>query len=311
MRSSSYQRRPFFDTVREGLGLAAMHWARRKTPISFETLDETMAEYNTYLARHGRPGLEQARVLEIGFGARPFRLIWLYNNGVDVTGFDLDMPLLIGSLIQIARKNGMGRALKSAVRYHLSDRAEWKSLAGAIETRGRKFRIPAERLIAADASDPKAWSKLGPIDFVYSEDVFEHIPTDSLRRIVGYMADSLKPDGIALIRPMIFTGICGGHHLEWFPHTMERGSGNRPTQRVTEPWEHLRKNRHRAGTYLNGLSRAEYVSLFLERFEILEQRVMRPGLGREYMTDEIRAELCSYSDDELFSNNVLFVLRPK
>jgi hypothetical protein len=311
MRSSSYQRRPFFDTVREGLGLAVMHWSRRKRPISFDTLDEAMAEYNSYLVRYGRSGVKEARVLEIGFGARPFRLIWLYNNGVDVTGFDLDVPLLTGSLIQIARKNGMVRALKSAIRYHLSDKAEWKSLAGAIETRGRKFTVPAERLIAADASDSKAWSELGPIDFVYSEDVFEHIPIDSLRRIVGYMADSLKPDGIALIRPMIFTGICGGHHLEWFPHTMERGSGNRPTQRVTEPWEHLRKNRHRAGTYLNGLSRAEYVSLFLERFEILEQRVMRPGLGREYMTDEIRAELCSYSDDELFSNNVLFVLRPK
>jgi SAM-dependent methyltransferase len=280
-------------------------------PISFETLDETMAEYNAYLVRYGRLGLEQARVLEIGFGARPFRLIWLYNNGVDVTGFDLDMPLLTGSLIQIARKNGMVRALKSAVRYHISDKAEWKSLACAIETRGGKLRIPAERLIVADASDPKAWSELGSVDFVYSEDVFEHIPRDSLARLVGYVADSLKPDGIALVRPMIFTGICGGHHLEWSPHTMDHRSGNRPIQRVTEPWEHLRKNRHRAGTYLNGLSRAEYVSLFLERFEILEQRVMRPDLGREYMTDQIRTELCGYSDDELFSNSVLFVLRPK
>jgi SAM-dependent methyltransferase len=311
MRSTSHQARGFVDTVREALGLAVMHWARRKTPISFDDLDKTMAEYEQYLVGYCGRKLTRARVFEIGFGARPFRLVWLYNNGVDVAGCDLDMPLLNGSALDIARKNGIVRAFKSAIRYQISDKAEWNALARAIRARGRRFEFPGERLMVADAAEARIWREFGPADLIYSEDVFEHIPKDNLRRILAHMASSLQPNGIALVRPMVFTGICGGHHLEWFPHTMDRTLANAPILRITEPWEHLRKNRHKAGTYLNGLSLAEYVALFLERFDILEQKVMRPDLGREFMTEEIRAELLNYDDSELYSNSVLFVLRPK
>ena len=78
----------------------------------------------------------------------------------------------------------------------------------------------------------------------------------------------------------------------------------------TAPWEHLRKNRHPANTYLNKLSRTDYRELFSRHFRILDEKTMKPDYGRQYLSDDIRNELTSYSDDELFSNSVRFVLEP-
>ncbi len=75
-------------------------------------------------------------------------------------------------------------------------------------------------------------------------------------------------------------------------------------------WEHLRKKRHAANTYLNGMSLAGYRALFSRYFQILEETVAIPGLGAQFMTPAIREELKDYADEELFSNGVIFVLRP-
>ena len=105
---------------------------------------------------------------------------------------------------------------------------------------------------------------------------------------------------------MIYSGISGGHQLEWYPHTI-----GKTMKRETEPWEHLRRDRHPANTYLNKLRRQEYRTLFEKHFEILEEREKQPDMGRDLMTPAIRDELSDYPDDELFSNNVLFVLKPR
>jgi SAM-dependent methyltransferase len=160
--------------------------------------------------------------------------------------------------------------------------------------------------MVADAASTGFWEEAGSFDFIYSEDVFEHVPQKDLSVLVERMASALRPNGLALIRPMVFTGICGGHHLEWFPHTLEQQISRR-----TEPWEHLRQNRSPANTYLNRLTRRDYVDIFQSHFRILENETMRPNLGEQFMTSQIRAELSQYGDDELFSNSVLFVLEPK
>ena len=120
------------------------------------------------------------------------------------------------------------------------------------------------------------------------------------------MAASMSPDGVAYVKPMVFTGICGGHHIEWYPHTF-----NQPIERLTEPWEHLRRNRHPANTHLNKLTLANYRALFSKHFEILEETCATPNLGSQFMTPEIRRELAHYADEELFSNGVVFILRPR
>jgi SAM-dependent methyltransferase len=306
--SSSLRGVPFSDKLREGFGLALMH-VQARGQFDFSGLDSSMEEYDKILSRFQRPPLRESSVLEIGFGARPYRLVWLHNSGVQIWGVDLDKPLLrmsANSVREIKRQNGTERALKSIIRYCISDVHKWNQVAAEIGRRGRSFRIPEERLIVADASSPSFWARAGHFDFIYSEDVFEHIPRQGLNVLVEGMANALRPDGLALIRPMVFTGICGGHHLEWFPHTLEQQLSRR-----TEPWEHLRKNRFPANTYLNRLTRKEYVDIFDNHFEIVENETMRPDLGKRFLTSQIRTQLSAYSYDELFSNSVRFVLTPR
>jgi len=306
--SSSLKDVPLSNKVLEGIGLASMH-LRGRGRIDISRLDACVDEYERTLSRYGRPALRESTVLEIGFGARPYRLVWLYNSGIQILGVDLDKPLLRASpnsFLTVMRKNGLERALKSAIRYCISDAHHWRQLAAEVGRRGRTFRVPEERLTTGDAASTAFWTKAGKFDFVFSEDVFEHIPPRDLRALVQQMASALHPNGLALIRPMVFTGICGGHHLEWYPHTFKQ-----EMKRRTEPWEHLRHDRFPANTYLNRLCRKDYVDLFSEHFRILEEEVMISGLGAEFMTDQIRMELSEYTDYELFSNSIRFVLEPK
>jgi len=312
MRSSSSLRAlPLSLKVSEAFALLRMHLKRRQLDAGHYPYDALIAEYASILERHGRRAIGGQRVLEIGFGARPFRLAWLFNRGIDVTGVDLDMPLIKWTprnMLRVARKSGWMRASKSSLRYFISDIKEWRFLAELFrKEHGTDFRFPADRLVVADASADAFWDRAGKFGFIYSEDVFEHIPRESLRNLVKRMAAALRPDGLAVIRPTVFTGITGGHHLEWYSHKVSE----RDVTRATEPWEHLRQNRRPANTYLNGMARRDYVELFAPHFEILENRAMHPDLGREHMTDAIRAELSAYGDDELFSNTTLFVLAPR
>jgi hypothetical protein len=142
---------------------------------------------------------------------------------------------------------------------------------------------------------------------VFSEDVFEHIEPGTLEALIPRVAEWLRPEGVALIRPNVFTGIVGGHLLEWSRASMRHP----PARRRSEPWEHLRSRRFTANTYLNEMTRARYRELFGGSFEIVEERVAQPDLGREYLDEDVRRDLAGWADEELFSSQTLFVLRPR
>jgi hypothetical protein len=64
------------------------------------TVDGVIADavdYERQLVVHTGRGLRGARVLEIGYGARPLRLFTALAFGADITGIDLDAPMLAGS----------------------------------------------------------------------------------------------------------------------------------------------------------------------------------------------------------------------
>jgi hypothetical protein len=143
------------------------------------------------------------------------------------------------------------------------------------------------------------------LDLVISEEVFQSVEMSSLERIVPAMAQWLRPGGLALVRPNVFTGITGGVLQEWSRWSI----ANPPRNRRSEPWEHLRGNRVKPNTHVNGLTRADYRELFGKHFELIEERVKQPDLGREYFTSEVAAELAAWPEEELFSNCTLFVLR--
>jgi hypothetical protein len=285
----------------------------KKLPTVFNSFDE----YDQLLKEYSNVELEKAKVLEIGFGQRAGRMIALVSLGIDAFGVDLDAPLLKGTpkeIYQIYRKNGLERLLKSLIRFVSFDLMWRRNLRRELHRRGRKLVLPTDRLLVQDAATVDL--PMFGFDLIISESVFEHIPVSSLKPLIAKLKYLLKPTGLALIRPDIFTGISGGHLVEWFridAKTQRKNSNGHLEMRLrrSEPWEHLRKKRFRANVYLNELMRADYRRLFSEHFEILEERVTKPDLGREYLSPELAEELKGYSDEELFSNGVLFVLRPK
>lgn len=290
-------------------GLLRMRFQGRSQVPSFDWILQDAAEYDRCLQQHGGGPLAQARVVEIGFGARPFRLVGLHCLGIDVQGLDLDRPVLTGGpseILSIYRTNGWERAVKSFVRHHFIDGPGRRAFAKQFGTGPQGMRVAKDRLHVVDAGSEKAARlfSAGSIDLIYSEDVFEHIPATVLPGAIANMVNWLRPGGLALLRPNIFTGITGGHLLEWYPYTIAD-----PRSRRSEPWEHLRRRRFFPDTYLNELRRRDYRRLFGEHFEILEERVRFPALGATFLTPDIRTELADYDEDELFSNQVLFVLR--
>ena len=181
------------------------------------------------------------------------------------------------------RHNGVERAAKSLVRHALFDRGEERALGRALRERGLRARLDPARLLVADAGAIEL--EEDSLDLVFSEDVFEHIERETLGRVVAAMAHWLRPGGLALIRPNVFTGITGGHLIEWSRRALRQP----PAARRSEPWEHLRQRRYRPNTFLNELTRTDYRQLFAPWFEILAERVTQPTLGREHLDASARA----------------------
>jgi hypothetical protein len=309
-RAQSHSSLAEFDVCqkfREAVTFIGWRLAERSGPRKFDRLFEEIGAYRSIYERLAQRSFGNARVLEIGFGARPNRLIALMSMGIDVRGIDLDVPLLefeLGSIVKIWKANGFERAVKSAVRNLLFDNKERRALRGALEERGYSLKIDTARFLVGDAASHNLGE--GSYDLVYSEDVFEHIPVSDLPSLVERLAKKLAPTGVVIISPNVFTGITGGHLPEWYAHLV----GKRMKRR-SEPWEHIRKQRYSPNTYLNRLSRAAYRELFAERFTILEETVNHVDLGREWLTPDVRADLGAWGLDELLSNKVRFVLTPK
>jgi hypothetical protein len=272
-------------------------------PSDFESLFADVVEYEYYLRTYAGQPLGGAKLLEIGVGPRALRLMTVVSMGADARGVDLDVPLLTGALSEIWRcwrANGFERVVKSIVRFYMFDLIERRRLAKDIRRRGGLLRNPIDSISICDAADLEIPS--GSLDLIWSEGTFEHIEPGSMERLLDKMPGWLKPNGIALIRPCIFTGIIGGHLMEW------QGLESKP--RLSEPWEHLRKNRFHPNVYINKFTRSDFRRAFVRRFEIILEQDKMPRLGEAYLTPEVRAELAQYTEEDLFSNLVLFVLRP-
>ena len=274
-------------------------------------LDSNIAEYeHVFLKTSGR-SLAEASIVEVGFGARPLRMFWLRSHGYNVHGVDLDFPILKGSLAEfrsIFLKNGVHRLLKSIVRYFIFDKTLFRHLDEILRVRGRGgLLIEADRFVvkAAEDVDFRAICP-GGIDFIFSEDVFEHISKNKLEELLKNLSTALAPDGCALFRPHIFSSIGGGHLPEWYPHLTRQRSPDSISCR-SEPWEHLRKRRFKANTYLNELRIKEYRKIISEHFEILSEENSEPDLGSKFLSRQIMTELADYAKEELLLNNVRFI----
>ncbi len=277
----------------------------------FEGYIEDCLKYISIYEAHGGKCPEESSVFEIGYGAKPLRLFVFDALGYNVEGIDMDAPLLrpsFGEYWRLLKGNGLERFLKSAGRNLLFDRRHYRQFTNLMGRKGHQVRINTDRLLVGDATriDFKTDTKLAPYDMIFSDDVFEHIPRENISGLLVNLLHACHENTILLIRPNIFTGITGGHLKEWYPGRVGDDSIKR-----SQPWEHLRKDRFRPNTYLNRLWRKDYRELFSASFDVLDEIVMKPDLGREFLIDECKEELKAIPDEELFSNQVVFVLRPK
>jgi SAM-dependent methyltransferase len=315
MRSASSISLPWLDKLREDFTLLSMRLGQDIDAGFFAPYEALYAQADALTRKYCGKPLAHCRVLEIGYGTRPLRMLWLWHHGIDVHGVDLDYPLLRFSparLRQMAKTNGIERALKSAVRYAVLDRRQYGAMQKTLIDRsalkpGASFWGDfAARLTVQNAADPAFWATAGRFDFIYSVDVFEHIPKPQVDGIVTAMAGALEANGVALIRPDLFTGISGSHRPEWYKERL-----GETFVRKAPPWDHLRQNRYPANSYLNGMRLGEYEEIFAAHLTIAERNPIDYGLGREYLTAGVRAELKDYSEDELLINNIDYVLTAK
>lgn len=275
----------------------------------FNGLRDNILQYRDVYKKYRNEDFDRAKVLEIGFGQRPTRVFALASMGLDITGVDIEHPTLgFSDFPKVLSRHGVFRMLKAAGRFALFDRKFYSDFSRFLTAEFNYLaNFDRSRLVVADSTDPSFWEQNpGPYDFVYSEDVFEHIPFESLPTLIDLMAENMSIGGIALIRPMVFTGICGGHHVDWYT-----GSFTKLTRRETPPWDHLLENKYQADTFLNQVTRRQYKQLFSTRFDVLEDESELPNLGNEFLTPDLRQELIAYDEYELFSNNVLFILRKR
>jgi hypothetical protein len=282
-----------------------------------------ISEYSAISNSHGI-SLDKSQILEIGIGQRPYLGITFLGLGYNYIGIDLDQPVYPPSLskfFNIYKSNGGLRMLKTLVRYFAFDRKEYSSLFQSLNLTPRQVR-QSRVLIQANAADvsldgilchsahQRVNSGLADVPLVViSESVFEHIPIIDLEQILANLreyAERSRRRVLVLTRPTVFTGICGSHLTEWYHHAVYSKA---PKQ--SEPWEHLRKKRFFADTYLNRLSRSDYRALFSRLgFDLVNETVESPSLGSEFLSDQsLRQELADYSDEELLSNEVMFELK--
>ncbi len=273
----------------------------------FSHLAADLQEYQDVLERFSDKPLDKSQTVEIGCGQRPYRLFYLIANGVSVNAIEKDFVAFNMNLKSIRQSfsiNGMERTLKTIIRYFLFDLAENNQFLRELRNvSGRQFDWPLDKITHGDATDVENWPA-EDIDFIYSEDVFEHIPQAVLPQLCEIMAKKLSKNGIALIRPVTYAGLMGGHNIDYYDLDKNKN-------RTCPPWDHLRDNNFPSNTYLNKMTRSDYRNLFSKYFDILDETVRDPEGGRSFMTSEIRAELTTWSDEELYCNHIRFILRAK
>jgi hypothetical protein len=255
--------------------------------------------------RAARPA-SQLKVVEIGFGALPLRAHAMAAEFGEVIAIDLERPLIgLSNIPELFRTNGFLRALKSAVRFVLFDRAMWASFARAMPASFPRFDLNKAQLIVGDASLTETWRGIDKLDLVISTSVFEHIPASGLLLVLEEAKSRLSDRGMIVAQIDVFTGITGGHDPDWYGHRVANNA-------TGTAWAHLRNPDFEIDTYLNRMTRRDYVSLFEKAgLTILRDDTMLDDVGREHLTGSVAEALAGWDDYELFSNKVEFWLEPQ
>ncbi|MGD0116214.1 MAG: class I SAM-dependent methyltransferase [Dehalococcoidia bacterium] len=241
-----------------------------------------------------------SRVLDLGCGQTATQTVLFQADGADVVGVDVEIPTYsmgLGTLVRVAKTNGIERAAKSLLRHRLFDGRFFRELlapyGGKLSFDRLDVRImDATELSFADDS----------FDFVFSAWVFEHIA--DVAAAVREVNRVLRSSGVAWINAHLFPSLSGGHNLAW------HHPDDSPSHKVP-PWDHLRDNRFPANAYLNKLRLADYRRIFAEGVDVIDEALTFQGIG--LLTPAIEAELAAkgYTREDLTAATVRFLCKKR
>ncbi len=261
-------------------------------------------DYNeVYLAPRGR--LERVlgrpvtglRLLDIGCGQRYPGTLLFGAAGNQVTGIDtelVDPKPGVRAYWRVARRDGIERAVKNAVRQTLFDPPYYARLDQLTGKQLGRHRVDVRQL---SITEPLPFEPAS-FDAMISNAVFEHIP--DVPAALGEVARLLRSGGVFHIAIHLFPSLSGGHHMRWaFPDTD-------PPHDIP-PWDHLRENRFPAHVFLNELTEADYRQAFAETPALeVDEWITHRTEGEAFLTPEIEAELASrYTREDLLKRELI------
>lgn len=270
---------------------------RERAEENMRLLFESMSMPETRMNKQLGEPVHNKEILEIGpgQGLERARYFGIHNN---VLGMDLDVisaDLDLAQYLRMARANGIGRLAKTVGRKLIVGRANetaWAKVSGV-----ESFSDP--EIVYGDISQDVLYPET--FDVVMTWSVFEHLP-DPKQALENVIA-SLKSGGIFYISLHLFTAHDGHHDIRAFT-----GDGD-----SLPLWGHLRdtqKHLLKPSSYLNEWRVSQWQELFAEVApggdEYLDEYETRERFGPR-LTDELRAELADYSDEELYTVNIVYV----
>lgn len=240
--------------------------------------------------------LRGRRVLEVGPGQNLVRALYFARQN-EVTAIDLDVILDRFSprkYLAMFRTNGAARAAKTIGRQVLMAPRGDGGLRRMLGVR----ELPRPQLLQGDIGEGPPEREA--FDAAVSWSVFEHLPDPE--RALSSMVAALRPGGVLFVSIHLYTANNGHHDIRSFT-----GRGEE-----LPLWAHLRESTQEVvepSAYLNEWRLERWRELF-DRLapgheESLEQYEHPEVLGPQ-LTPELRCELCDYSDDELFTVNLVF-----
>ncbi len=244
----------------------------------------------------------RSRVLDVGCGSNAPMSVLLHSAGATVTGLDSyvghrwGLGINPARYVKYVREAGIPRTLRKMVGEIVYDRHYYTTLARKTGLTLTERNLDLRQMDVQSATIPDA-----SVDLVHSNATWEHIA--DVAEANQQVARVLRPGGLAYIEIHLFPALSGGHDLPWIvPGKTELGE--------VIPWQHLRNPAWQAPVFLNRLRERDYERLFRStaNLEIVEWRTEYTE-GQQLLTEQIRAELPGYSDEELTKRSIVVVAR--